>query len=108
MSLLEAFTALVILGLTAVGYLEVFQSGAQAATHADEWQRVVAEAESTMESATLAGASVNAPPATTSDGLARRVEVRPYANGVSEVVVTIVAPRGTRFTLHRLVRRGAR
>ncbi|MBC7894412.1 MAG: hypothetical protein H7066_03310, partial [Cytophagaceae bacterium] len=76
MSLLEAFTALVILGLTAVGYLEVFQSGAQSATRAEEWQRIVAEAESTMEGATLGGATASLPTMASSDGYARRIDVR--------------------------------
>jgi hypothetical protein len=108
MSLLEAFTALVILGLTAVGYLEVFQSGAQSAVHAEEWQRIVAEAESTMEGASLAGPTAAVPATASTDGYARRVDVRAYAAGVSEIVVTVTSPRGTQFTLHRLVREASR
>lgn len=108
MSVLEALTALVILGLTAVGYLEVFQSGAQSATRADDWQRIVAEAESTMEGATLAGPTRTFPATTSSDGYARRVDVRAYATNVSELVVTVTSPRGTSFTIHRLVRGAAR
>jgi hypothetical protein len=104
MSLLEAFTALVILGLTAVGFLDVFQSGAHSAMRADEWGRIVAEAEATMEGATLAGATAGLPATASSDGYARRIDVRPHATNLSEIVVTVTSPRGTRFTLHRLVR----
>ncbi|MBC7895494.1 MAG: hypothetical protein H7066_08775, partial [Cytophagaceae bacterium] len=80
------------------------QSGAQSATRAEEWQRIVAEAESTMEGATLGGATASLPTMASSDGYARRIDVRTYAVDVSEIVVTVTSPRGTRFTLHRLVR----
>ena len=56
MTLLEALIALVILGLSAIGYLDVFQSSARAVRDADEWTRTVSMAESTMEAATLGDA----------------------------------------------------
>jgi hypothetical protein len=103
-TLFEALTALVILGLTAVGYLEVFQSGSRSAVHAHDWQRLVAEAESTMEGAMLARAPTPLPVTTSGDGYVRHVVARPWTPGVSEVVVTVTSPRGHTFALHRLVR----
>lgn len=105
MSLLEAFVSLVILGLTAAGYLDVFQSGASAAAQAAEWTHLVADAESAMEAAALGDAlqaqqAIDAP----DEGYTRRVDVRPFNEDVSDVVVTVTSPRGTVFALHRLVR----
>ena len=51
MTLLEALVALVILGLSAIGYLEVFQGAAHAARATGEWLGAAAVAESTMEQA---------------------------------------------------------
>ena len=56
--------------------------------------------------ATLAGVTATVPANSSSDGYARRIDVRSYTTGVSEIVVTVTSPRGTRFTLHRL-KRGA-
>lgn len=104
MSLLEALVALVILGVSAVGYLDVFQSGVSTAVRAAEWTRLVAEAESVVEAATLGDAlqaqqALSAP----NDGWGRQLHVRPYASDLSELVVTVTSPRGTTFTLHRLL-----
>jgi type II secretory pathway pseudopilin PulG len=52
MTLLEALLALVILGLSAVGYLDVYQASARSVRDAGEWTQVVALAESAMEGAT--------------------------------------------------------
>ena len=111
MTLLEALLALVILGLSAVGYLDVFQSSARSVRDADEWTRTVSMAESTMEAATLGDAlqAQNAVVGYGSDGGAqggfrRRVEVRPWRGRVQEIVVTVTSPRGTAFTLRRLTR----
>ncbi|MCC6316756.1 MAG: type II secretion system protein [Gemmatimonadaceae bacterium] len=107
MTLLEAFVALVILGLAAVGYLDVFGSGARSAQQADDWQRLVAVAESAMEGAALGDArqAEEALDAGRSAGYAPRIAVQPWNADVSDVVVTVTSPRGTVFTLHRLVRR---
>ena len=112
MTLLEALIALVILGLSAIGYLDVFQSSARAVRDADEWTRTVSIAESTMEAATLGDAlqAQNALAGRVSDatgavsGFQRRVEVRPWRAHVQEIVVTVTSPRGTTFTLRRLTR----
>ncbi len=115
MTLLEAVIALVILGLSAVGYLDLYRSSAGAARDAGEWARVVAAAESAMEGASLGdavqaragmeGAGDERTAATEGDDALRtRVEVRPWGRGVQEVIVTVTSSRGVRFSLHRLAR----
>lgn len=108
MTLLEALVALVIIGLSAVGYLDVFQSSARSVRDAGEWTRTVALAESAMEAATLGDAlqaQAGALPAEAREaGYRERVDVRPWRPGVYEIAVTVTAPRGTSFTLHRLMR----
>lgn len=105
MTLLEAFLALVILGLGAVGYLDVFQGGARSLSQAEEWTQVVAVAESAMEAATL-GDALQAQQAlgVVDDRFSRRLELRPYGEDLTEVVVTVTSPRGATFSLHRLLR----
>lgn len=105
MTLLEGLVALVILGLTAVGYLDVFQSGARSVQSAAEWSRAVAIAESAMEAAALGDAlqaqeALGAPDARYS----RQVVVRPWRGALSEVTVRVTSPRGSTFELRRLVR----
>lgn len=105
MSLLEALVALVVLGLTAAGYLDVFASGARSARQAAEWDTLTRVAESTMEGAAL-GDALQAQQAwgELPAGYARHVTVAPWRRGVSDVVVTVTGPQGTSFTVHRLVR----
>ena len=112
MTLLEALVALVVLGLTASGFLEAFREGGRGARHAAEWRDAVAAAEATMERALL-----DAPPVSDAtlppDAIARfrpRVAVRPWpgaARGVDELTATVTLSNGATFTLHRLVRRAA-
>lgn len=124
MTLLEAVIAVVILGLSAVGYLDIYRSSAAATRDAREWARLVATAETAMEGATLGDAvqaraglpeavaeAVAGPQrddaARERDGPApmrAHVEVRPWGEGVREIVVTVTSARGTRFVLHRLAR----
>ena len=110
MTLLEALLALVILGLSAVGYLDVYQASARSVRDAGEWTQVVALAESAMEGATL-GDALQAQEAqggtrrsTQSSGFGQDVTMRPWRPGVNEIVVTITSPRGLTFTLRRLAR----
>jgi Tfp pilus assembly protein PilV len=99
MSLLEALVALVVLGLTGVGFLEAFQGAARSARDAAAWSAAVAWAESGMEEATL-----GAPPeaADSLPGYRRELAVRPWRAGVDEVTVTVTLPSGARFALRRL------
>jgi Tfp pilus assembly protein PilV len=105
MSLLEAVVALVILGLSAVGYLDVFRSGARSLTQADDWERTVAIAESSMEAALLGDAlqAQGALPDVDSN-FQRQVSVRPWRADLVEVTVSVTSPRGVVYTVHRLVR----
>jgi type II secretory pathway pseudopilin PulG len=107
MTLLEALVALVILGLSAVGFLEAFQGTSRATRDAETWVQAVGYAEAAMERTKLGGGAAGAPfPDALPPGFARRVDVRPWpgAAGVAEVTVTIALPGGGAFVLHRLVR----
>lgn len=102
MTLLEALVALVILGLTATGFLETFRAGGRSARDAAEWSAAVAAAEATLE-----GAILQAPPPATLARYRPTVSVRPWpgAPRVDELAATVTLPNGARFTLRRLVRR---
>ena len=107
MTLLAALLALVILSLSALGYLEVFHASARSVREAGEWTQLVARAESTMEGATLGDAlqaQQGLPDSAGDDGYAHTVDVRQWRPGVREVIVTVRSPRGTAFTLRRLSR----
>ena len=106
MTLLESLAALVILGTTAVGFLEIFHTTARAARNADDWAHVVSYAESVMEQTkverTVATAPLDAPA-----GISARVETRAWAPGVTEIIVVTTSRDGRRFELHRLTRDGS-
>lgn len=101
MTLLEALVALVILGLAAVGFLELFQRASVATRDTAAWSHAVRVAELTMERAVL----TPAPLRDTLHGVHRRVELRPWGRGLHELVisVTVPPPAGATVTLHRLV-----
>lgn len=101
MTLLESIVALVILGLAAVGFLELFQRASVATRDTASWSRAVAVAELTMERAVVQSTAVS----DSVDGISRRVEIRPWTNGLREIVVTVDVPppAGARVVLHRLV-----
>src|SRR5688572_13602688 len=103
MTLLESLAALVILGTTAVGFLEVFHTTARATRDATDWARVIAYAESVMEGTKTNGGaadgSVEAP-----RGVSARVETRAWTPGVSEVIVVVTSTGGQRLELRRLTR----
>ena len=94
MTLLEALVALVILGLSAVGCLQRFQSDATAVRRAAEWERAVAAAESRMEEAKLHPAESGV-----------RVEAWSGRSSVRDLQVSVRLPDGATFVLHRLLRR---
>jgi len=103
MTLLEALAALVILGTTAVGFLEVFHTTARTTRNAGEWVELTAYAESVMERTKVEGPEVNAL-ASAPRGTTAQVESRPWAPGVREVIVVVASPGGRRLELHRLTR----
>ncbi len=101
MTLLESIVALVILGLAAVGFLELFQRVSVSTRDTASWSHAVAVAELTMERAVLsADASTDS-----IGGMRRRVELRPWKHGLREIVVTVEVPPplGASVVLHRLV-----
>ena len=107
MTMLEALVALVILGASAAGFLGVFQNGARAMQAASEWNRATAVAESVLEesvNARVRGASTDVPIENTT-GIETRVDVRPFATNVDDLVVRVTLPDGRSMTVHRLVRR---
>lgn len=101
MTLLESIVALVILGLAAVGFLELFQRVSVATRDTASWSRAVAVAELTMEQAVLTAAAST----DSTGGLRRRVDIRPWKHGLREIVVTVDVPppAGASVVLHRLV-----
>lgn len=100
MTLLEAMVALVVLGLSAVGFLDLFQQVATRTARTAGRAEVLAVAEATMERALL---DRRGDAALDSAGLARRVEWRAHPTGMRELVVTVEGQAGGRVTLHRLV-----
>lgn len=109
MTILEGVIALVVLGVSAVGYLDVFRGGADATSRAAGWTRAVSVAEAAMEAASL-GDPLQAQQVlgAADPGVERRIEARPWGNvaGLTEVVVTVRVPGTPEFTLRRLVRDG--
>jgi type IV secretory pathway TrbL component len=104
-TILEALLALVILGLSAVGYLDVFQGGARAVSAADDWTHTIQVAEAGMEAAALGDALQAQEALRGADArFSRNVQVRAYSRELNEIVVTVTSPRGVSFTLRRLVR----
>lgn len=110
MTLLEGVVALVVLGLSAMGFLDVFRSGASTAAHARDVARTVAIAESAMESAALGDLALAQNALGVQDpGISRHIVARAWAGapGVTEVVVVVTPREGAPFELRRLVREPA-
>lgn len=102
MTLLEALAALIVLGTTAVGFLEVFHTTARVTRDASDVAQVAAYAESVMEATKLDGEDASRLEAPR--GMVGRVETRPWTAGVTEVVVVVTSARGQRLELRRLTR----
>ena len=104
MTLLESLVALVILGLSAVGFLEAFQTTSRSVREAEAWVQAVGHAEAMMEETKLAAGAAD--PTALPPGFSGATAVQPWAGaeGVELVTVTVTLPRGGTFTLQRLVR----
>jgi Tfp pilus assembly protein PilV len=103
MTLLEALAALVILGTSAVGFLEVFHTTARVTHDAGDWAQVTAYAESVMERTKVE--AVNTAESTDAPrGATARVETRAWAPGVNEVIVVVTSSSGRTLELRRLTR----
>ena len=105
MTLLESLAALVILGTTAVGFLEIFHTTARSTRNADDWARVVAYTESVMEQTKV---DASATPLDAPAGVSASVETRTWTPGVTEVIVVTTSRDGRRFELRRLTRDASR
>jgi Tfp pilus assembly protein PilV len=107
MTLLEGAIALVVLGLSALGFLDVFRSGASTAARAREVTEVVALAVSAMEASSLGDVVIARDALGAADPtVSRRVEAHAWAGapGVTEIVVVVTPKDGAPFELRRLVR----
>lgn len=106
MTLLEAVVALMVLGLSAVGFLDVFRAGSTTAARAATTAQVVAEARSAMEAASLGDVVQAQVVLPTDTAIGRRIDARPWQPlpALTEVVVTITPRDGAPFEVRRLVR----
>ena len=102
MTLLESVIALVILSLTAVGVLGIFQQTNRAAADARAWITATTYMEEAMESAKL-GAWPGSNAESLPPGYSRQTEMRPGPSRLTDVVVTVRIPGNAAFTVHRLV-----
>ena len=104
MTLLESVIALVILSLSAIGVLGIFQQTNRAAADAQAWTVATSYAEQGMEAAKIGGPAVrdlNAISLTA--GYTRRMQSQPSHSGLADVSVTVVMPGGATLVMHRLV-----
>jgi prepilin-type N-terminal cleavage/methylation domain-containing protein len=103
-TLLEAMVALVILGLVSLAYLELFGGTVRATESAVHWSRAVEFAEDGMERLKLTPESEwNHGPEHLDGGFARRVETRPWRDGLLTVSVVVTLPGGGEFAVSRLM-----
>lgn len=102
MTLLETIVAMVVLGLAAVGFLELFQRVSTISRHTVEWTHATQVAEERMERA-IVGEPLAA--VDTVDGLRTVVAVRPWRAGIREVAVRVElpAPGAAQVEIRRLV-----
>ena len=104
MTLLESVVALVILALSAVGALQLFQETARSASQAQEWTVAASYAEQGLEAAKL-GPSVlrGIERRPMPSGYSRVVTSERASHGLVEVTVNVAIPGGAVLSVHRLV-----
>ena len=100
LTLLETMVALVILGLVVVGFLEVFQGSARLAASSETWSQAVGYAEDAMETVKMGNELTRE---ALPGGFERRVETRPWRDGIRLVTVVVSLPGGGQVALNRLV-----
>ncbi len=104
MTLLESVVALVILGLAATGFLEIFQQTARDTREAAAWSSAVSYAEEGIEAAKIGpGAVAGAQRESAPPHLQRRIEIAPWRGRIADLVVTVTFDDGRHFIIHRLV-----
>lgn len=103
MTLLETVVALVILSLSAIGVLGIFQQTNRAAVNAQAWSVATSYAEHGVEATKIGPAALRNLDATPlRAGFGRRIEMRPAAHGLADVTVTVTVPGGASIVVHRL------
>jgi len=102
-TLLESVVALVILGLAAVGLLELFQGSARGTRDAEAWVTAVAYAEEGIEGLKAGLAPGVQDSRNTPAGFRRRMELRGWRSGMADAVVTVTLPGGSQLVVHRLI-----
>ena len=104
LTLLETMVALVIVGLVALGYLELFGGTARTAARVRDWTRAVAYAEDAMETRKIAGRDASVADAEPlASGFQRRLERRAWRDNLDVVTVVVTMPDGGEFRLSRLM-----
>ncbi len=104
MTLLESVVALVILGLAATGFLEIFQQTGRSTRDAGAWSAAVSYAEEGVEAAKIGGNALDdSQRAEAPVGLRRRIELRPWRGRIADLVVTVTLEDGRQLTVRRLV-----
>ncbi len=104
MTLLESVIALVILSLSAIGALEVFQQTNRSVEEAREWTVATAYAEQGIEAAkTGMPALIEALAAPLAAGYSRKIITSPEQFGLNDVSVVVGLPNGASLTVHRLM-----
>lgn len=104
MTLLETVVALVILSLSAIGVLGIFQQTNRAAVDAHTWAVATSYAEEGIEAVKIgAAASRELETSRNLDGFIRRIETHPAAHGLVDVSVTVTVPGGASMVVHRLI-----
>lgn len=106
MTLFESLVAIVILGLTATGFLGALHATSRSTLDADDWVRAVGWAEAAMEETKLGPAGQPLPDLRGLPANSRVVEVTPWPElpGVARITVAVTLPDGGTFVLHRLQR----
>lgn len=106
LALLEVMVALVILGLVATGFLEIFGGALRASSEARTWAQALVYAEQGQEVVKIESGRrtrIARQEEPLGGGFSRRVELRPWRDGVARATVTVTLPDGARFEVERLV-----
>lgn len=104
MTLLETVVALVILSLSAIGVLGIFQQTNRAAVDAQAWSAATSYAEEAVEAAKIGPAALRELDASRLPaGFDRRIETRAAEHGLVDVSVRVTVPGGASMVVHRLI-----